>query len=1216
MGEMAQGRAMEADRTMYVLHLIWAREQLHVWAESEMRLRSLHERNQNASIPNVLQNGVALSSAEPNNLTLTAHLNNSEEDNDSDAGGTSTLTQSTVLAHPFVLDSTELRTLLVQIGMLPTLLETYDQDQSLQLRLPCDEELPHASPRISGVANAAGFDDDDDIDEIGAEDDFESVVGSDLESGSEDLAPLVDAVIDEVLESESAAEPDSETDVLALEWNTYSIPTVTVAPSHALAFMSQLQDVVETNEWCLAQTTQFWITAGRFLNGLLVNQRIVPSMSHQMGKGLSASWRLWLHDDDLRRRVSVLLRQMPPVLRNVVGPSAIENPWDILKDMLTVVTDATIRRYFHHEELADAIEDIEPTDDVHVAWLSGLLDHSPRVPTPAGAHDAEVLGQVRGWLGRLADTGKGQEFCLRLVLEEPEDLPSPDQPSAPGADVVWRLAFYLESTADETAVIDAEKIWTLQGDIHFVKGHRLDNPHDALLRELARAGSIYEEIQKALEESQPTHMELTTAKAHVFMRDMHPLLRESGFTVIVPEWWDQPEARLAARLLVESDELPDDISTELGFSATGKPNVGLESFVKCSWRIALGEHTLNEDEFRWLSKQTSPLVRLRGQWVEVRSSDIQTALRFFGDSSEEHVALREALRLAYGPESETAIGLPVVGMDATGWVGQLFGSTGDQSDRPTTQGQSKGETIRPVPQPEKFLGTLRPYQLRGLSWFAFLERFGLGGILADDMGLGKTIQFIALLLRERELAGEMASRIGPTLLIVPTSVVGNWVREVKRFGPSLRTLVHHGADRCAGESLSEIITKHDVIVTTYALAYRDREDLGKIQWWRVCLDEAQNIKNPSAKQTKAIRSFDSMRRVALTGTPVENRLNELWSIMEFCNPGYLGPPSEFRRQFSIPIERYSDRNAVVRLRGYVQPFVLRRLKTDPRVIADLPEKQEYKVYCALTTEQAKLYEETVERMLGDADASDGIRRRGVVLSLLIKLKQICNHPAHFTKKKKEDPWASAAGQARRSGKTARMMEMLEEVVAEGDSALVFTQFREMGNLLSSLLQHDLGIQPLFLHGGVPQKQREVLVDKFQERDGRHPVFILSLKAGGIGLNLTAANHVFHFDRWWNPAIENQATDRAFRIGQTRRVQVHKFVCSGTIEERIDQMLEQKTELATSVIGSGEQWLTELSTDRLRDILALQREDITEDDAIENQYDNESLTQDASEILGG
>lgn len=352
------------------------------------------------------------------------------------------------------------------------------------------------------------------------------------------------------------------------------------------------------------------------------------------------------------------------------------------------------------------------------------------------------------------------------------------------------------------------------------------------------------------------------------------------------------------------------------------------------------------------------------------------------------------------------------------------------------------------------------------------------------------------------------------------------------------------------------------------------------------LDEAQNIKNPSAKQTHAIRSLKVTRRLALTGTPVENRLSELWSIMEFLNPGYLGSANHFRRSFSIAIEKYHDTESLGRLRRLVQPFLLRRVKTDPSVIKDLPDKMEMKVFCNLTREQASLYQAVVNDMLEKIQASDGVERKGLVLATLTKLKQVCNHPAHFLRDGSPLPG--------RSGKLLRLGEMLEEAMAEGDRALVFTQFAEMGRLLQGHLQDALGRETLFLHGGTPRRARDQMVRRFQDETNGPAVFILSLKAGGTGLNLTAANHVFHFDRWWNPAVEAQATDRAFRIGQERNVQVHKYVCVGTLEERIDQLIEKKKDLAESVVGSGEGWLTEMSTDQLRELLVLSSEAVMEE----------------------
>ena len=1122
---------------MLVLHLIWAHGRFHIWAESEPRLRTLLEHQQET--------------------TDQAHRETSVTDSNTDPE----------IHHSFAASPEELHDLLISLGIHSDDLPQNNQTQPfLHLRLPAHGHLPIPSPKLN-VALPDPTHDDLEMDRI-------------------------------------------------TEWETFIIPTVTLNSNTALRVLTHLDGAVQTEEWSLGQSALYWITASRFITALFVEQRVVPSMAHHQQQGLSASWRPWLHDDDLRRRVGLLLRQMPPVVSSMAGDESDNQPWPILENMLSTITDVTVRRYLTEENLIDAIDGFNTNEDVHVAWLAGLLDRENRISSPNGMHEVDTLGKVRSWLSRLADTGQGREFRLRLELNDPEQPLSPasDARRTPDKNTHWPLTFHLESTEDPTVTIEAERIWALQGDIHFIGEYRLDHPHDILLRELKRAASICPEIENALEQSQPVKIDLTTQQAHTFMRDTCPILRETGLSVILPAWWDTPEARLAVRLRIESEHLSED-GSELAYSASGEPTVGLESFVKCSWRIALGEHTLTTEEFQWLAKQSSPLVQLRGQWVELRAADLDAALKFFGRNREEEMPLRDALRLAYGPESQTAIGLPVIGMNATGWVGQLFGSTGEGANDDESSITHTAESIKPVPQPEGFLGSLRPYQLRGLAWFAFLERFGLGACLADDMGLGKTIQLIALLLRERELAGKMASKIGPTLLIVPTSVVGNWVREIKRFAPNLRTLVHHGSDRWSGEELTKQITKYDTVITTFALAYRDREDLCNINWWRVCLDEAQNIKNPTTKQTKAIRELNTLRRVALTGTPIENRLTELWSIMEFCNPGYLGTSHEFRKQYAAPIERYNDREALNRLRGFVQPFILRRLKTDPRVIADLPEKLEYKVYCDLTAEQARLYERTLDEMLKRTDAAEGIKKRGLVLALLIKLKQICNHPAHYLKKPKEPPWASPNGQGKRSGKTARLLEMLEVILAEGDSALIFTQFREMGHLLTSLIQYEFGMKPLFLHGGTPAAKRQQFVDTFQERDGRNPIFILSLKAGGIGLNLTAANHVFHFDRWWNPAIENQATDRAFRIGQTRTVQVHKFVCSGTLEERIDQMLEQKTELAENVIGSGEQWLTDLSSDQLRDIFTLRRDDITDDEEIDNKPNTVNSVTQATSILG-
>jgi SNF2 family DNA or RNA helicase len=575
---------------------------------------------------------------------------------------------------------------------------------------------------------------------------------------------------------------------------------------------------------------------------------------------------------------------------------------------------------------------------------------------------------------------------------------------------------------------------------------------------------------------------------------------------------------------------------------------------------------------------------VNGQWVEIRPDDLNGAVRFLKEHPGGQMTVMQAIRLGNGLDGPDT-GLPILGLDAQGWVSELLGFKGD-------------ERYTQVDQPERFQGTLRPYQQQGLSWLAFLDRFGLGGCLADDMGLGKTVQLIALLQHERQKA--QGRVVGPTLLVCPMSVVGNWNRELHRFAPELVVHVHHGLERPQGEKFVETALAADIVVTTYALVVRDKDSLGRVHWRRVVLDEAQHIKNPPTKQTASIRALRTSHRIALTGTPVENRLSELWSILEFCTPGYLGTQGDFRRRFAAPIERHKDRRQADRLKNLVRPFVLRRLKTDPTVISDLPPLVESRQNVPLTAEQAQLYDSVVNDMLNRVDNADGMKRRGLVLSALVKLKQVCNHPAHFLRQGADDDevplpkLAPGDKLSARSGKAMRLMEMLEEVVATGDRALVFTQYRQMGHLLVAMIRQELDSEAQFLHGGTPQAKREALIERFQSNDPTCPIFVLSLKAGGVGLNLTAANHVFHFDRWWNPAVENQATDRAFRIGQHRTVHVHKMISEGTLEERIDQMIEQKTELAQQIIGSGESWLTELSTGQLRDLLTLRRDTLEED----------------------
>jgi len=964
---------------------------------------------------------------------------------------------------------------------------------------------------------------------------------------------------------------------------TVTVETIAVEPEHVPALLERIQEhAAETSGedgLLIGRTVDYASLVARFARRLQAQQRFVPALRQSSTGDLDGSWQAWFADEQSAEDAGTLVSAMPPAVRSVVD-SRSHDPAGIFDDMTTALVNAGCRRALIDDNLPEVIEGRDPSDP-SVAWLFGLLGERETVEA---ADRRGLIRDVRNWIGRLEERGSSTEWRLCLRLNEPLVLPKrPDEEGErpaiiEPADATWALSFHLQPIGAEDLLLDAADIWLLSSESITIEGRRLDSPQELLLAELGRASRLYKRLEKALDETEPVDIELKTNEAYEFLREIRPLLREQGFGVIEPGWFGSTTSRLGAKLLLDSD--PMDESIEAGApSVAGAAKLGLDALVGYQWQIAVGDVTLTLKEFEELAKRKTPLVQINGKWVEIRPEDVEAAIKFIRENPGGEMSVGEAIRMAFGADARTS-GLHVTGLETTGWLADVFG------------GSSAGEALPILDQPTDFHGTLRPYQLRGYSWLSFLERFGFGACLADDMGLGKTIQLLAILAGERQEAkAKGQDRVLPTLLVVPTSVVGNWVRETHRFCPQLDVMVHHGPARLTGAEFTNRVAKTDFVVTTYALANRDQELFSAIEWGRLVLDEAQFIKNPAAKQAQAVRGLKARSRIALTGTPVENRLSELWSIMDFLNPGYLGTPGGFRKKFAVPIEKYRDDAKSVQLRSLVRPFVLRRLKSDPKVVGDLPPKVESREYCYLTSEQAELYEQTVKKMLADVDATEGIRRRGIVLSALVKLKQICNHPAQALKEvvKGQTTPPSAA----RSGKTTRLIEMLDEILAAGDQALIFSQFRQMGHLLASTLRHALDREVLFLHGGTPRLQRQKIVDEFQKADGTSPIMLVSLRAGGVGLNLTAANHVFHFDRWWNPAVENQATDRAYRIGQMRTVQVHKFVCRGTLEERIDEMLETKSQLAEQIVGAGEQWLTELDTDALRDLLTLRGDAIGE-----------------------
>jgi len=961
----------------------------------------------------------------------------------------------------------------------------------------------------------------------------------------------------------------------------FSVPAIKIDANDVGAVLEELIERAELDEdaaYAIGPGITYFVAASRLSWHLMAGHRVVPMLLQDAQGELTAAWHPWLSDDMTANRVSKLVRSMPAVARATADEHA-HDAWSMSTEFLAGITDARCRSTMIVEDMYDTIEDADADSDSQVAWLHGLLDGTEEVPSVAGQR-ADIARKVRRWISELEDRGESSAWRFGLRIAEPIADNLPSDIAKPDETVLWSMSFFIQSIDDPEVILRASDIWLISRERVVIQGLTLENPQELLMAELGRASRHYKKLEDALDSAEPIEVLLNSQEAYQFLREIKPILEEQGFAVESPPWWESQSGRLGARLKIES-ESSDMFGEESGDPDAAGPQLGLNTLIGYHWEIAIGDTTLTLNEFEQLAQQNAPLVRIGGQWVEVRPEDVENAVNFIGENPGGEMELGEAMQLALASDAAQT-GLPVTGVEATGWVASLLG------------GDTGGASVElpKLDTPDTFQGTLRPYQARGMSWMVFMERFGFGACLADDMGLGKTIQLLALMTHERIEAKKEGNEVGPTLMIVPMSVIGNWVKEAEKFAPSLNVLVHHGVDRVQGEAFTKKAHEADLILTTYALAHRDNDLMNTVNWARMVLDEAQFIKNPAAKQSQAVRGIKVPRRIALTGTPVENRLSELWSIMDFLNPGYLGSAGGFRKKFSLPIERHRDQNKMGKLRSMVSPFILRRVKTDPSVVSDLPDKIESKEWCALTPEQAKLYEGCVQRMLTDVDESEGIHRRGLVLAALIKLKQICNHPAQMLKE--NDPQFGMTIDPMRSGKCVRLLEQVSELISEGDQALVFTQFRQMGHILSTMLGNELGKDVLFLHGGTPQGKRQKMIDTFQDATGKNPILLLSLKAGGVGLNLTAATHVFHFDRWWNPAVENQATDRAYRIGQTRTVQVHKYIVRGTLEERIDEMIESKTELAENIIGHGERWLTDLGTDKLRELLTLRADTIADD----------------------
>nr|BFE58715.1 hypothetical protein GCM10020063_032410 [Dactylosporangium thailandense] len=971
-----------------------------------------------------------------------------------------------------------------------------------------------------------------------------------------------------------------------------------------------------------------------FATDLADRGRFLPALTTEPapggGRGPAARWRpaLWGAD---AATFDALCRAMPGVAAAVTDPARhrfrlaadrpVWSPGDATRAALDTAVDQLVRARLRGGPL---LGDGEARHDTAVrAWLAALTTPDARLRTATATAGAEPVGpggpvrggfaaqaraearaiaaaaargvpvpkpaaepepapepvagavladgpevaRLRELLERWSDSGRPAPVrtCFRLSYVEAGDdddglAPDPagddgaaGRPGPPGRfdddGGSWLVEFLLQPAAEPGLLVPARDVWH-DGASPLFKW--VDYPQDVLLEDLGRASRLWPDLDEALWGPRPVSLRLDTIGAHRFLT-FASLLHDAGFGVLLPAQW-QRRQELGLTLSVRTRQPAAPVLRD---TTTNRAAI-----VRFRWGLAIGDEFLSEADLAELARAKVPLVRLRGRWVHLDRERLRAGLAFLRRGGRGEMTAGEAMRLTrLVPDPD--LPLPVTGVDGEGWLADLL----------TGRAPERLELLDPPPG---LTAQLRPYQRRGVSWLAFLDAVGVGALLADDMGLGKTVQVLALEAHLRARGPRP-----PTLIVCPLSVLGNWRREIERFTPHLTVRVHHGAARRAGSGPDGA----DLVLTTYQVATRDADTLAAVAWDRVVLDEAQHVKNAAGVTARAVRRFPARHRVALTGTPVENRLTELWSIADFLNPGLLGEASLFRARYSVPVERWGDEDAARRLRRVTRPFLLRRVKTDRAVIADLPEKFERRQWCNLTLEQATLYKAVVDELFVKLrEGRAGSQRKGLVLSAMTKLKQVCNHPAHLM--------GDGTPLPGRSGKLTRLEEILAAATQAGDRALVFTQFAKFGQLLAPHLAQRLGTGVEFLHGGTPQGSRDRMVERFQSGPGPG-VLLVSLKAGGTGLNLTAANHVVHVDRWWNPAAEEQATDRAFRIGQRRDVQVHTFVCIGTIEERVEEIMASKRDLAGVAVGSGEGWLTGLSTNDLLDLMSLAPEAVAD-----------------------
>jgi hypothetical protein len=851
-----------------------------------------------------------------------------------------------------------------------------------------------------------------------------------------------------------------------------------------------------------------------------VSEGLVHPQLESDGRQWFAHWAATL-DDSIEAALAAIAEALPTVSATPFDGDR----EDAVNDLYPYVVDRIARDRLRRDHVRLGLG----VGGALGAFLDGLTALEPELANHSGFPALER--RVSKWVDEGLSRVSAAPWQLGLRIEERGNALS--------------LELWLQASDDASLTLPVSLLWS--GDDEVFAFLRASDPRKALVRQLTEIEPLLGQAGIEFDAVEPFAAELDEEKVRRFLRGVAPQLAEHNVAVLLPDAWMR-QSKVRVNLSAKS----------VGIRSSGL--LSTSQVAAFDWRIAVGDVELSEEELAGLIASNDQFIRVGGHWHALRRADVERALRFL-ERRKGGSGVIDLVRAVSGLETEEAgLELGEVQLDAP--LAELLGAGGERR-------------FHPRPTPAGMRHELFPFQERGHGWLRLLGDLGVGAILADDMGLGKTVQAIAMLVSERE-----DGDVGPTLVVCPMSVAKQWMKELEKFAPGLRAHLHHGNERLTGPALVAAASGADVVVTSYDIAARDVEMLSLVQWDRLLLDEAQDVKNPATKRARAMRRLPARRKLAMTGTPIENHLGELWSIMDVLNPGLLGSREWFERTFARPIETRGDERALERLRAVVGPFLLRRPKDSPEVEFELPPITIEKDYCKLTVEQAALYRATVDRWMPLISWPAGeFGRRGAVLAMLGQLKQVCNHPEMVA--------PSGRPLEGRSGKLEHLVELLKAVPAQ-DKALVFTQYPGFDRLVPHLAERT-GRKVGFFHGSLSAQRREELLAAFEQPDGPS-LLVISIRAGGRGLNLPTANHVFHFDRWWNPAVEQQATDRVYRFGQHKHVYVHSLICTGTLEERIDQLLESKKELADKVIaGRSDDWLGELDLDAIRAAVELSPE---------------------------